>query len=99
MTGNTLHQTMFGKPQKASFQFVENRIDEIAQDFKKPLPEFIYHIGDNPATDIRGANEAGSRWKSVLTRTGVFQGTKDTVYPSDYTIDSVSDLIPTVLKI
>ena len=30
-------------------------------------------IGDNPETDIRGANDAGDHWTSVLVRTGVFQ--------------------------
>lgn len=31
-------------------------------------------IGDNPHSDIHGANDAGSPWVSVLVRTGVFQG-------------------------
>lgn len=34
----------------------------------------IYMIGDNPATDIKGAKLAGEPWFSILTRTGVFQG-------------------------
>ena len=34
----------------------------------------IYAVGDNPAADIRGANQAGDPWVSVLVRTGVFQG-------------------------
>jgi ribonucleotide monophosphatase NagD (HAD superfamily) len=34
----------------------------------------IYAVGDNPAADIRGANQAGEPWVSVLVRTGVFQG-------------------------
>lgn len=29
-------------------------------------------IGDNPQSDIKGANDAG--WTSLLTRTGVFKG-------------------------
>lgn len=31
-------------------------------------------VGDNPLVDIRGANRAGSPWKSMLVRTGVFSG-------------------------
>jgi len=31
----------------------------------------IYMIGDNPASDIRGANAIG--WPSFLVRTGVFR--------------------------
>lgn len=34
----------------------------------------IFGIGDNPASDIRGANAAGAPWVSVLVRTGVFRG-------------------------
>jgi phosphoglycolate phosphatase-like HAD superfamily hydrolase len=34
----------------------------------------IFAVGDNPAADIRGANNAGHPWVSVLVRTGVFQG-------------------------
>ena len=38
------------------------------------LPAQIFGIGDNPASDIRGANRAGPPWVSVLVRTGVFRG-------------------------
>jgi ribonucleotide monophosphatase NagD (HAD superfamily) len=34
----------------------------------------IFAVGDNPAADVRGANQAGAPWVSVLVRTGVFQG-------------------------
>lgn len=33
----------------------------------------IYGIGDNPHSDIHGANQAGAHWTSILVRTGVFQ--------------------------
>lgn len=32
----------------------------------------IYMVGDNPASDIHGANTAG--WQSILLRTGVYKG-------------------------
>ena len=38
----------------------------------QPLQK-IYAIGDNPSTDIAGANAAGSRWVSVLVETGLFK--------------------------
>lgn len=37
----------------------------------------ILMVGDNPAADIRGANNAGPPWVSVLVRTGLFKGPKD----------------------
>lgn len=43
----------------------------------------VYMIGDNPESDIRGANgyqsPHGSQWKSILVKTGVY---KDGTVPS-----------------
>jgi len=36
--------------------------------------ESIVMVGDNPKADIVGANVAGAPWKSVLVKTGVWQG-------------------------
>lgn len=68
-TGHHLNQTLFGKPEKTSFDFAEKLIDTQHGDVKR-----IYMVGDNPATDIKGANEAGGRWKSLLTLTGMHPG-------------------------
>jgi HAD superfamily hydrolase (TIGR01456 family) len=32
-----------------------------------------YGIGDNPASDIRGANCAGKDWRSILVKTGIYR--------------------------
>ena len=43
-------------------------------------------IGDNPSSDIAGAINAG--WKSILVKTGVFQGPEnDPTYPADYIVN------------
>ncbi|OWY97724.1 HAD hydrolase protein [Phytophthora megakarya] len=68
-TGHKLEKTLFGKPQRTSFEFAETLIDAQHEDVER-----IYMVGDNPKTDIRGANEAGGRWKSVLTLTGMHNG-------------------------
>ena len=38
----------------------------------------VYMVGDNPESDIRGANqyvsEMGSKWESILVRSGVYSG-------------------------
>ena len=39
---------------------------------EEKLPENIYMVGDNPASDIIGGNMYG--WNTCLVRTGVFQG-------------------------
>ncbi|RHZ00918.1 hypothetical protein DYB35_001702 [Aphanomyces astaci] len=86
-TGTKLRQTLFGKPEPTSFEFAEKllRHQLTAEDERLAA---IYMVGDNPYTDIQvsrelddswphddqGANAAGGLWKSVLTRTGMFQG-------------------------
>lgn len=65
-TGHKLKKTLYGKPQRSSFRFAETLIDAQHEDVAR-----IYMIGDNPKTDICGANYAGGRWKSVLTLTGM----------------------------
>ena len=50
----------------------------------------FFGIGDNPLSDIRGANSAGSNWSSVLVRTGVWVGdVNDAVDPANYVFDDV----------
>ena len=44
-------------------------------------------IGDNPKSDIRGANAA--KWKSILVRTGVFKGENDPLDPATYVVDDI----------
>lgn len=54
-----------------------DHVQEFPRDTKGlPMPPFssIYAIGDNSAADVRGANQAGHPWKSILVRTGVFSG-------------------------
>jgi ribonucleotide monophosphatase NagD (HAD superfamily) len=50
----------------------------------------IFAVGDNPAADVRGANQAGAPWVSVLVRTGVFQGPgNDAQDPAHVVVDDV----------
>merc|ERR1739841_420610 len=47
------------------------------------LPENVYMIGDNPASDIIGGNNYG--WNTCLVRTGVFQGGEnDEMNPANF---------------
>uniref|UniRef100_M4BKC7 Uncharacterized protein n=1 Tax=Hyaloperonospora arabidopsidis (strain Emoy2) TaxID=559515 RepID=M4BKC7_HYAAE len=84
-TGHKLEKTLFGKPQRTSFEFAETLIDS-----QHDHVERIYMIGDNPKTDIHGANEAGGRWKSVLTLTGMHAGPEnDDEHPAYEVVDDV----------
>ncbi|KAG7660723.1 uncharacterized protein J8A68_005685 [[Candida] subhashii] len=58
----------------------------------------IYMVGDNPASDIQGANDHG--WESVLLRTGVYQDedweniiAKPTVGIFDHVHDAVNEIL------
>ncbi|TMW55736.1 hypothetical protein Poli38472_010618 [Pythium oligandrum] len=68
-TGHHLTQTLFGKPEPTSFKYAESLIDGQHANVDR-----IYMIGDNPLTDIKGANSIGGRWKSILTLTGMHVG-------------------------
>lgn len=72
LTGSTYPYTQYGKPTKATFKFAESLLADNMEELcgrRTPLPH-IYMIGDNPASDIAGANAAN--WSSVLVHTGVF---------------------------
>ena len=44
-------------------------------------------LGDNPDSDIDGANRRGDKWVSILVRTGVFQGKGNSdTHPAKYVV-------------
>ncbi|CAH0474531.1 unnamed protein product [Peronospora belbahrii] len=88
-TGHMLKKTLFGKPQRTSFTFAETLIDAQHDNVER-----IYMIGDNPKTDIHGANEAGGRWKSVLTLTGMHNGPNNhEEHPAYKVVDDVAQAL------
>lgn len=81
--GIELKKTVIGKPYQGTYEFAErqlrrnrSRIFGGAADL--PPLQRVYMVGDNPESDIRGANsyrsEFGSSWHSILVRTGVYSG-------------------------
>merc|ERR1712000_803538 len=57
-------------------------------------------IGDNPKSDICGANAMGGRWKSILVRTGCFQSNaaNDAEFPAFYVAPSVFEAIQMIIE-
>ncbi|PGG95323.1 TIGR01456 family HAD hydrolase [Polytolypa hystricis UAMH7299] len=107
MTGGaTLQKTIIGKPYQSTYEFAEKRLVEQrdqmfgAQDNVAPL-RTVYMIGDNPESDIRGANsfnsETGADWASILVRTGVYGGGKP-AYTPRVTVDGVKEAVEWGLK-
>lgn len=74
LTGEDLERVVYGKPELATYKYADEVIaswmEQIHNDER--LPNNIYMIGDNPASDIIGGNMYG--WNTCLVRTGVFQG-------------------------
>ncbi|ANB15819.1 hypothetical protein AWJ20_3463 [Sugiyamaella lignohabitans] len=97
--GYKLESVVIGKPFKETYDYAHNllvkkfkenqNISSISAKISAPT---VYMVGDNPASDILGANGYG--WRSVLVRTGVYQdgadlqGAKPTVI-----LDNVLDAV------
>jgi HAD superfamily hydrolase (TIGR01456 family) len=84
-----LKKTVLGKPGKHAYEFTEvvlkrhrkDLLGDNALDLKS-----VYMIGDNPTSDIQGANNFkgdGTKWQSILVETGVYKaGTKPKYEPT-----------------
>jgi len=75
LTGRHLEAWTGGKPTRVTYDFANHLLKKIVHDkFNGQDLGPVYMIGDNPASDIQGANNYG--WSSVLVKTGVFKGNK-----------------------
>ena len=75
-----------GKPNKPAYEIaakkIQAQLDELAEkvpggEKKQHQLQHVYAVGDNPKSDVRGANNAGDIWKSILVCTGVYKGGVD----------------------
>ena len=70
-----------GKPNKPAYGIatkkLQAQLDELAKQSGREAAshtlKHIYAFGDNPKSDVRGANSAGNIWRSVLVCTGVYK--------------------------
>jgi HAD superfamily hydrolase (TIGR01456 family) len=80
-----LRKTVIGKPHHLTYAFAENQLNQnrlSTTDLAKPDElKRVYMIGDNPESDIRGANNyispRDTEWYSILVETGVYQPGKE----------------------
>ncbi|EGR32567.1 hypothetical protein IMG5_077480 [Ichthyophthirius multifiliis] len=87
---------MYGKPEIHHFEFAQEHGKQYV-DENHEISQY-YMIGDNPHTDIRGANNIG--WVSILVRTGVFQGDEnDPIYPARYVVDDFTEAIKLIFQL
>ena len=105
--GAHLYKTIMGKPFKPTYEFAEStllRHRDTMYSADAPKLKRVYMIGDNPESDIRGANTYdspyGIEWISLLTRTGVYRdrnGSNPSWHPREI-VDDVMAAVQYALK-
>ncbi|KAK2804154.1 hypothetical protein FQN50_006696 [Emmonsiellopsis sp. PD_5] len=100
LTGADLERVIYGKPELATYKYADEVISSWMKEIhnERSLPENIYMIGDNPASDIIGGNMYG--WNTCLVRTGVFQGGEnDENNPASFGVfDTVLDAVQAAVR-
>lgn len=83
--GHELRRRVIGKPESETYRFAESVLNEHRHEMLRGREgghggrelKAVYMVGDNPDSDIAGANgfrsEFGTDWVSVLVQTGVWQ--------------------------
>lgn len=113
--GVQLQYNALGKPSQFTYDYAHTRLLQHYSSMESasmssgetvatPLRR-VYMIGDNPESDIRGANEFcpedGTEWVSILVKTGVWQETaakKEPRYKPAVIVDDVVDAIVWALR-
>ncbi|GFP94852.1 uncharacterized protein ykr070w [Phtheirospermum japonicum] len=103
---NVLEYTSYGKPNPSVFRNAENVLTQVVHSSISPRIDgqyypfkTLYMIGDNPSVDIKGAQQAGQPWFSILTRSGVFKGKENhPLYPADLVVDTVEEAVDYILR-
>ena len=87
-----------GKPFKVQYEAAAAALSRQMGGKKGNDQVRYYGIGDNPRSDIRGANAAGDAWTSILVRSGVFDGAdNDRDDPADVVVEDILDAVQHIL--
>ncbi|EGG17979.1 RNA-binding region RNP-1 domain-containing protein [Cavenderia fasciculata] len=99
--GRDLAVTFYGKPYASTYNYAKELMGTQVKKLNQlGTPKHIYAIGDNPHSDIKGANQLENEgWISILVRTGVFKGDNDIENPAKYVVDDVLDAINLIMKL
>ncbi|RIA84113.1 HAD-like domain-containing protein [Glomus cerebriforme] len=86
--GHKPNYKLYGKPEPITYVYAARKLGEFAPELNVVPNRRIYAVGDNPSSDIAGANRAG--WTSILVRTGIFSGkVNDHINPAKHVADNV----------
>ena len=101
LTGLELERVVYGKPERATYTYADEVLKSWMEQIhnENKLPQNVYMIGDNPASDIIGGNMYG--WNTCLVRTGVFQGPgdNDATNPANFGVfDNVLEAVKAAVR-
>eukprot|EP01134_Creolimax_fragrantissima_P006484 CFRG6484T1 len=97
-TGRQLESEQFGKPHDITYKYALCALNEQMKVKAGFMMGMAYGVGDNPTSDIRGANDQEGML-SIMVRTGVFDGCEnDPDDPADYVVDDVLDAVTFAIK-
>ncbi|KAK5164307.1 uncharacterized protein LTR77_010002 [Saxophila tyrrhenica] len=100
--GAKLEKTTIGKPTQATYEYAENLLRQHRKKIWGPVGlndplKRVYMVGDNPESDIQGANNYqsphGSDWTSVLVKTGVWKEGQEPSHKPDIIHENVSEAV------
>lgn len=110
--GKELQVTSFGKPFPETYRYAERVLNEhratvlgTGEEGKTSMTPLkrVYMVGDNPESDIHGANDfvspRGTLWDSILVRTGVWSPERgEPVHKPKVIVDDVKAAVEWALK-
>ena len=99
LTSNELNVQWYGKPMISTYKYAEIQINNIASELGYDRVHRVYAIGDNPESDIQGANNAGKQWTSILVKTGMFTDDGNhSAHPADVVVNDVGNALNWILE-
>ncbi|KAI5927030.1 HAD-like domain-containing protein [Camillea tinctor] len=106
-----LQYTLYGKPSTTTYEYAEQALLDYHGSMSKEEEEeansgkeirTVYMIGDNPESDIQGANgfqsSRGLEWKSVLCETGVYVAGTEPRHKPTYQARNVREAVQLALR-
>ena len=106
----TLSSCVAGKPNKPAYEIAAKKLQAQLDVLAEKSPDksqshklkHVYAVGDNPKSDVRGANSAGNIWRSILVCTGVYKGgvdSNDKEDPAHYVVEGVGEAVDKVFDV
>lgn len=109
--GAALTRTVIGKPYPETYHYAERVLNKYRAHIlgghgenKRKVSQLrrVFMVGDNPESDIRGANEfdsqIGTAWTSILVKTGVYRPGTQPAYVPKVVVEDVLAAVKWALR-